>query len=95
MKSQKGLVAEGPCNSIFGFPEKVPAALVGLVHLATNSAWLMTHDEFISNAQQTNQPLMQLYMYTDPNYAPRMPRSHERDFGAFLIQHRIPLLNTL
>lgn len=80
---------KGKLQLNFWLPKSNPAEMVGLVHLATNRAWLFTHDEFTDRAQQKKKEIMQLYMYTDPTYQPRVALSHENDFEAYRVERRI------
>ena len=47
--------------------ESVPAQLIALVDLSTESVWLLTRTEFFDMAQQKSSGRAQLYLYKDPS----------------------------
>ena len=62
-----------------------PAEIVGLTDLATNSAWLFRHSDFVAVAQQKPEGRLHFYFYTDNHYEPKRERCHIRDFDIHLI----------
>ena len=70
--------------------ETVPAELVALVDLSTESVWLFQREELLELAQQNSAGRAHLYMYTDPSARPRKSGrlSHLFDFERFKIANR-------
>lgn len=65
-----------------------PAELVGLVDLASDRAWLMTHAEFADAARQKTDDRFHLYFYVNDEY--RGPAaSTSSTFDRYLIENRM------
>lgn len=66
-----------------------PAALVALVDVLTERAWLFKHDELLTASQQKPEGRLHFYMYVDPDYSPGRPGRHVKEFEQYLISRRI------
>lgn len=65
-----------------------PAEIVGLVNLADDRVWLLTHGEFVHVAQQRMEEKLHLYFYVDEAY--RGPvQSTARAFDGYLLERRL------
>lgn len=71
--------------------ESVPAQLIALIDLSTESVWLLKRDEFFDIAQQSSSGRAQLYVYTDPAAKSKKvgPVSHLYDLERYKIDNRV------
>ena len=65
-----------------------PAELVALVHLATADVWMLTHEEFEREAQQTQRPAMVLYRYLKVGKRQGRPRAMLDDFSSYRLERQ-------
>lgn len=70
--------------------ETVPAQLIALVDLSSESVWLLKRDEFFEIAQQASSGRSQLYVYTDPTVKSKKvgPVSYVHEFECYKIANR-------
>jgi hypothetical protein len=70
-------------------PKQSPAELFALVDLASDQAWLFSHEEIERFAQQKPEGRLHIYFYTDANVRPRSAGKRVQEFEAFRIENRI------
>lgn len=70
--------------------ESVPAALIALVDLSTESVWMFGREECLKLAQQRSSGRAHIYMYTDPSARPTKSDriSHGFEFERYKIANR-------
>ena len=71
--------------------DSVPAQLIALTDLSTESVWLLKRDEFFEIAQQNSSGRSQLYVYTDPTVKSKKvgPVSYLYEFERYKIANRV------
>ena len=69
----------------------VPAQLIALVDLSSESVWLLKREEFFKIAQQNSSGRSQLYVYTDPTVKSKKvgPVSYLYEFERYKIDNRV------